>query len=287
MADNAPHPSPLIPPRRKPNRGWYLLALALLLGSLGVFVYAIASKAALLQERIDPMPRFVAPTPEAGTVITIDQPGKQNIFYENRGTLDGRAFDTPRRQVWTTYESPAMTCTVTRVETGEAVEVRLPGRDDAQSKSKTSKDQILTYDVGDRQGHSAWVFDAPTPGDYRVELAYVDAVMKQPGEITIPPELSKARKRRMTQADGEAYEAERRAAIERAALAEVEPVDVLFAVGPDPTRGSYFQVIGLRGAAGVLAFGFTFSVLIALVVFMLRNGHVTPRGQLSAVKRGL
>lgn len=273
--------------RRKPSRGWYLLSLALLLVSIGVFVVSLRQKAAYLETQIEPMPRFVGPTDPGGAVVTVTQPGKQIIYYENRGELDGETYDTPRRQVWTTYESPAMTCTVTRVDTGEKVDVRLPGKEDDAARSKTSRDQIVTYDLGGRQGYGVWVFDADEPGDYRIAIDYVDAVKLNPDAIVIPPELTKDDKKQMTSADGAAYEADRRDKIEQASLAQLEPIDVLFAVGPDPATGSYFQVIGLKGAATVLAFGFTFSVLIALVTLMLRSGSITPRGELSAVRRGL
>lgn len=274
-------------PRRKPSRGWYLFALLLLVGSTGVFVYAVLDKAAYLDRQIEPMPRFVAPTDEQSAVVEVVLPGKQNIFYENLGSLAGRSFDTPRRQVWTTYESPSMLCSVTRLDTGEAVDVRLPGMDDPESLSRTSEDQVITYDIAGRQGHSAWVFDADAPGRYRISLRYKDAVSKKVSDFEIPPELTRDDKKQMRQADGDAYQLERRAVIEQVALASLEPIDVLFAVGPDPTRGSFFQVIGLKGAAGVLAFGFTASTMIALLTLMLRGGHVTPRGELAQARRGL
>ena len=273
--------------RKIPSRKWYLLSLVLLIVSATVFVLTLRDKLAYLTDQLTPMPRFIGPTGEDGAVVTIEEPGKQNIFYENRGTLEGRRFDTFRRQVWTTYQSPSMTCVVTRVDTGEAIEVRLPGQGEEEVKSKISKDQIIAYDISGMQGHSAWVFDAETKGDYRIVLTYTDAVMLEPGAIEIPPELTKAQKKEMVSEEGKAYEEARRDAIEQAALAELEPVEVLFAVGPDPTRGSFFNVIGLKGAATVLAFGFTFAVLISLVTLMLRSGHVTPRGELSKAQRGL
>ncbi|MFN3168439.1 MAG: hypothetical protein ACE37H_15375 [Phycisphaeraceae bacterium] len=272
--------------RKKPSRRWYVLAAALLVSSVGVFVAVIVHKTSVMRDRIEPMPRFVAPTGEDGFVYTAESPGKVNIFYENRGAFDGRSFDTHRRQVWTTFDAPAMTCEVTHIDTGEAVEVRLPGVGEVADKRKTTEDLVFTYDFAGRQGHSAWVFDADEPGDYRVVLNYVDAVKREPGSVTVPPELTKAEKKKMTSEEGEAYEEARRDAVERAALAELEPVDVLFAVGPDPTAGSFFEVIGLKGAATVLAFGFTSSILISLVTFMLRTGNVTPRGELTDVRRG-
>ncbi|MEM9348541.1 MAG: hypothetical protein AAGB26_18380 [Planctomycetota bacterium] len=279
--DSSPEPTP----RKRPSRGWYLLSLVLFIGSLSVFVFTLISKASYLKEQIAPMPRFVGPTGDDGFVVTIDQPGKQNIYYENLVSLDGKAFDTPRRQVWTTFAAPSMVCTVTHVETGEAIEVLLPGQRDSEAKSRTSEDQIVNYKIDGMQGHSAWVFEVEQAGDYRIDLAYNEAVYVEPGSIEIPPELTKAEKKKMLTEDGTIYEAVRREAIERAALAELEPIDVLFAVGPDPTRGSFFNVIGLKGAATVLAFGFTFAVMISLVTLMLRGGHVTPRGEIDQVRR--
>jgi hypothetical protein len=274
------------PPGNKPSRRWYLLAAALLVFSVGVFVGVIVHKTNVMRDRIEPMPRFVAPTGDEGFVYTAEAPGKVNIFYENRGVFEGRSFDTRRRQIWTTFDAPAMTCAVTRVDTGEAVDVRLPGVGEVVDKRKPTEDFVFTYDFAGRQGHSAWVFEADEPGDYRIALKYVDAVKREPGSVTVPPELTRAQQKKMTSDEGAAYEAKRRDAVERAALAELEPIDVLFAVGPDPTAGGFFDVIGLKGAATVLAFGFTTSILISLVTFMLRTGNVTPRGELTNVQRG-
>src|SRR5690606_7006136 len=134
------------------------------------------------------------------------------------------------------------------------VELRLPGVGAVVDKRVVTKDLIYTYDFAGRQGHGAWVFEADQPGDYRVVLQYVDAVRLEPDDVTVPPELTKAQMKTMTSAQGEAYEAKRRDAVERAALAHLEPVDVLFAVGPDPTAGGFFELIGLKGAATILAF---------------------------------
>lgn len=273
------------PVRKRPSRAWYLLSAAVLLASVAVFLLTLRAKVVYLQAYLEPMPRFVGPTDEDGVVVTLDEAGKHNIYYENRGDFEGKAYDTPRRQVWTTFESPAMRCTVTRVETGEPVDVRLPGQDEPEKKSKTSENQIVAYNVSGMQGHSIWVFEADEPGDYRIKLDYEPAVYLERGDVQIPPELSKAQKKEMLSEDGQAYEADRRDALEQASLALLEPVDVLFAVGPDPTVDSFFNVIGLKGAATVLAFGFTFSVLTALVTLMLRGGHVTPRGDIKAIKR--
>lgn len=272
-------------PRKRPSRKWYLLSAIIFIVSLSVFIVTLREKAGYLYDQLAPMPRFVGPTGEDGIVVTIDQPGTQNIFYENRGVFDGKSYDTRRRQVWTTYEAPSMICTVTHVQSGQAIEVRLPGRGEEEEKSKISEDQIVAYDLSGMQGHSAWVFDADEAGEYRITLTYNDAVYREPGSIEIPPELTKAEKKKMLSEDGIIYEAVRREAVEQASLAELEPIDVLFAVGTDPTRGSFFNVIGLKGAATVLAFGFTFSVLISLVTMMLRGGHVTPRGEIEHVRR--
>lgn len=272
-------------PRKQPSRLWYLVSAAVLLGSAGLFVGVLVSKSKAMRGRINPMPRFVGPTDEAGVIVTIDQPDKLNIFYENLGTFNGRTFNTPRHQVWTTFDGPAMYCKVTHVASAKTVDVHLPGFDESNDKRNITKDLIYAYNLGDRQGHGVWVFNAQTPGDYRIVLTYDDAVLLEPKNITIPPELTKAQKAEMVSGEGATYEAARRDAIERAALAELKPIDVLFAVGPDPTQGSYFNVIGLKGAATVFAFGFTFSALTALVTLMLRSGHVTPRGQLADVRR--
>lgn len=276
---------PNTPTRKRPSRGWYVLSAVVLIGSVSLFIVVLKNKMQVMQDRIESLPRFVGPTGDAGFIVTVDEPGKQNIFHENLGTLDGRSFDTPRRQVWTTFDAPAMHCEVTFVQTGQATEVRLPGVGEVSDKREVTKDLVVPYNFNGRQGHSVWVFEAPDAGDYRIVLTYDDAVLLEPGDVAVPPELTKAQKKEMVSGEGADYEAARRDAVERAALAELEPIDVLFAVGPDPTQGSFFNVIGLKGAATVLAFGFTFSVLTSLVTLMLRGGHVTPRGELNDVRR--
>lgn len=273
------------PTRKRPSRIWYAIAALVLLSSTALFVAVLVNKARALHDRIEPLPRFVGPTEPAGFVITVDEPGKQNIFYENLGTLGDRVFDTPRRQVWTTFDAPAMTCTVTHIESGQVAQVRMPGTAESPDKREITKDLIVAYDFNDRQGHSAWVFEAERAGNYRIVIDYDQAVYQKPSDIVIPPELTKAKKRTMNRTEGAAYEEARRDLIEQAALAELEPIDVLFAVGPDPTVGSFFEVIGLKGAATVLAFGFTFAALTSLVTLMLRGGHVTPRGDIEHVQR--
>ena len=277
--------APQQPTHKRPSRKWYALSAAVLIASASLFIIVLINKSKVMRDRIEPLPRFVGPTDEAGFIVTVTEPGKQNIFHENLGTLDGRAFDTPRRQVWTTFDTPAMHCVVTHADTGEAIEVRLPGVGEISDKREITKDLVITYDLGDRQGHSAWVFKAAQPGDYRIVLTYDEAVLLEPGDVVVPPELTKTQKKEMISGEGADYEAARRDAVERAALAELEPIDVLFAVGPDPTQGSYFNVIGLKGAATVLAFGFTFAALTSLVVLMLRGGHVTPRGEIEHIQR--
>ncbi|MFK7789898.1 MAG: hypothetical protein AB8C95_10465 [Phycisphaeraceae bacterium] len=276
---------PTSSPRKRPSRFWYLLSAVVLLASAALFALVIINKSRALHDRIEPLPRFVGPTDEAGFVMTVMEPGKQNIFYENLGTLGDQSFDTPRRQVWTTFDAPAMTCVVTHIESGEVAEVRMPGTAESPDKREITKDLIVAYDFNGRQGHSAWVFEADQVGEYRIVLKYDEAVYRKPSEVDIPAELTKAEKRTMNSTEGAAYEQARREIIEQAALAELEPIDVLFAVGPDPTVGSFFEVIGLKGAATVLAFGFTFAALTSLVTLMLRGGHVTPRGEMEHVQR--
>lgn len=272
-------------PRKRPSRLWYLVSAVVLLLSLAIFVMTLRSKASYLKNQITPMPRFIGPTSDEGVVITLNETGKHSIFYENKGTLEGKPFKTPRSQVWTTYQSPSMSCTITRVETGESVAIRLPGQLASEEKSRVSKDQVINYDFADMQGHSVWVFDVDKAGDYRIKLSYNNAVYFEPGSVQVPPELTKEQKQEMLSKDGLAYEESRREAFERNLLSNLDPIDVVFAVGPDPTRGSFFNLIGLKGAAGMLAFGFTFAALTSLVTLMLRGGHVTPRGKIEDIRR--
>ena len=271
----------------KPSRRWYALAAVLLLLSLGVFIGTLVAKSAAVQDRITNMPRLVGPNPQ-GSEVELTEPGQYIIYHENLGTLDGRAFDTPRRQVWPTFASPAMTCAVVDLATGKPVELRLPGHTDKpKDKREVNTDLVPAYDTAGRQGHGVWVFDVDRPGRYRVTLAYVPEVELTIEQIEVAPPLTKAMQAEMTSAQGKAYEEARRAAEEKRELARLEPVDVLIAVGRDPSRGAFFEVIGLKGAAAVLAFGFTASAIIALVTLMLRGGHVTRRGELAQAQRGV
>lgn len=278
-------PAPI--PRRKPSWLWYVLSAFIFLTSLAIFVGSLIGKSAAVHNRIEQMPRFVGPT-ETGSVIEIAEPGKHIIYHENKGTFGDRSFQTPRRQVWPTFASPAMTCSVVREVDGQAIEVRLPGvSDTVKDKREVNEDLIPTYDLADRQGHGVWLFEVTDPGRYRVTVTYVPDVMLDAEDIEVPAELTKAEMATITREQGKQLEEARRIAIERLQLARLEPVEVLFAVGEDPSRGSFFNVIGLKGAATVLAFGFTVSALIALVTLMLRGGHVTQRGELSDARRGM
>lgn len=271
----------------KPSRMWYALAAVLMLLSLGVFVGTLVAKSAAINGRITNMPRFVGPNP-GGSVVELTEPGQFIVYHENLGTLDGRSFDTPRRQVWPTFASPAMTCEVVDLATGKPVELRLPGHTDKpKDKREVNSDLVPAYDTAGRQGHGVWVFDVDRPGRYRVTLAYVPEVELSIEQVEVPPPLTKAMQAEMISVDGKAYEQARRAAEEKRELARLEPVDVLMAVGQDPSRGAFFEVMGLKGAAAVLAFGFTAASLIALVTLMLRGGHVTRRGELTEAQRGL
>jgi hypothetical protein len=270
----------------RPSRKWYLLASVIFVASFGVFAGTLVYKSSAVAERIESMPRLVGPTP--GTVVELDEPGQYVVYHENLGTFEGQSFDTPRRQVWPTLASPAMTCDVTEVASGRAVEVRLPGVTDVpKDKSEVNTDLVPAYDRAGRQGHGVWVFNIDQPGEYRITLEYVPEVALAIEDVEVAPPLTRDMQAQMRAEEGKAYEENRRAAEEMRELARLEPVDVLIAVGRDPSRGSFFEVFGLKGAATVFAFGFVASAIIALVTFMLRNGHVTRRGELDQVQRGI
>lgn len=287
MTDQADSSNPPDPQRPIPSRGWYVLSAAILLVSVGVFVGVLISKTTAVRERIEAMPRFVGPSP-GGSVVELTEPGQYIVYHENLGDYEGKTYDTPRRQVWPTIASPAMTCTIVDLASDSLVEVRLPGIDNpVKDKREVNTDLIPAYNTAGRQGHGVWVFNIDQPGKYRIELAYVPDVALSMEEVVVPAELTRDMQKTMTSEQGKQYEQDRRTALEKRELARLEPVDVLFAVGQDPTRGSFFNVIGLKGAATVLAFGFTASVIIGLVTLMLRGGHVTPRGELDAAQRGM
>lgn len=282
------------PARRLPSRGWYGLALAILLVTAGVFAAVVINGRAGAHRAVDRMPRFVGPTPDTGVVLDLDEPGDYVVYYENLGTLKGaddvadRAFDTHRLQVWTTPTRPSMACTVTREDGGETVAVRLLGQTgDRPAEFDVDRDVGVIYDLGDRQGAGIWTFRVAESGRYRFSVAYLPEVYLDAGSVEVPEALTRAEQSQMRFEDVQQHEEQRAQALGRSALAELEPVDVLFAVGPDPTGGSYFNVAGLKGAAALLAFGLTGSTVIALVTLMLRTGSVTERGTMENVRRGV
>lgn len=293
-------------PRRKPSRGWYLLALAILLVTGAVFASAVLSARRSSWAAIESMPRFAGPTPTAegieaaggsvldswvdGEVIELSSAGDYVVYYENRGMFAGRSFDTPAYQVWTTPTLPSMTCRVTPAAGGEPLAVRLLGQTgDGPAALDADRDTSVIYRQGaadGRQGTGVWKVTVPEAGRYVVEITYRDAVYLDPESVEVPAVLTRDRQAEMPFAEAEQYEQDRDEAIARLSLASLEPVDVLFAVGPDPTGGSYFNVAGLKGAATLLAFGITASAVIALVTLMLRTGQVTERGTMENVRRG-
>ncbi|XAM00428.1 hypothetical protein OT109_03370 [Phycisphaeraceae bacterium D3-23] len=277
------------PPRKRPSRGWYVLAFLLLLVSGGVFVAAVLDGRSRAWAQIESMQRFVGPTDAGGVVLDLAEPGEYVVYYENLGDFEGASFDTPRHQVWTTPTMPAMTCRVAPADGGDALHVRLLGQTgDIADEFDQDRDTAVIYGRSDgtgRQGTGVWTMVVPEPGRYRIDVAYVESVMLDPVSIEVPVPLTRDEQSQTDFADAERHEADRQTAEARRALASLEPVDVLFAIGRDPTEGGFFQVLGLRGAASILAFGFTIATLMALVTLMLRTGQVTERGTMENVQR--
>lgn len=293
--------------RRRPSRKWYLLALAIVLVTAGVFVLTILGARRKSWAAIEAMPRWVAPTPTAesnaaapgstsgepehGVVIELPAAGDYVVYYESRGLFEGRLYDTPVHQVWTTPTLAAMTCAVAPADGGAPLTVRLLGQTgDTPGEMDADRDTSVIYrqDVEDgRQGTGIWAVSVPAAGRYVVDIAYREPVYLTPEEVEVPPELTRDEQSQMRFEDVERYEQERAEQLAKLALASLEPTDVLFAIGPDPTAGSYFNVAGLKGAATLLAFGLTAGAIIALVTLMLRTGSVTERGTMENVRRGI
>ena len=283
--------------RHRPSRGWYVLALLVVLVTGGVFAAAVMRERGRAWSSIEAMPRFVAPTGEGGVEIELAEAGEYVLFYENLGSFEGQSFNTPRQQVWTTPTQPAMACRVTSAGRGagegEVVPVRLLGQTgDKPGEFDADRDTAVIYErraqgEAQRQGVGVWTFTIDEPGRYTVTADYLSAVHLDPATVEVPPELTRDEQSQMRFEDVERYEQERAEQINRLALASLEAKDVLFAVGQDPTAGSYFNVAGLKGAATLLAFGLTAGAIIALVTLMLRTGSVTERGTIENVRRGV
>ena len=291
-----PEGSPSADGPSRPSRCGYFVAAAILVLSLSVFVLVVEQGRRSTRAAVEAMPRLVGPTGGGGVELTLPEAGEYAVYYENLGTLPGRegegdrVFDTPRLQVWTTPTRASMSCSVTPVRDGvsqDPLDVRLLGQSgNVPATLDAGRDVAVIYDLEARQGAGVWTFTVAEPGPYRIAVSYLDAVDLDTGAVTVPEALTRGEQSQMRFEDVEQHEQQRAEAISSDALASLEPVDVLFAVGQDPTAGAYFNVLGLKGAATLLAFGLTASVVIALVTWMLRAGQVTRRGTMEDVQRG-
>lgn len=91
----APPASPPNPiDRRKPSRGWYGLAFALMLIGVAAFTASLNAARTQVAQRLDAMQRFVAP---GTTPLTFGQPGRYLVYYEKVGQIDNENFDTSGR----------------------------------------------------------------------------------------------------------------------------------------------------------------------------------------------
>lgn len=252
------------PPKRQSKRA-YVLALLILVLSAGVFAGSIMLEDRRLNTAIDGLHRFIGP---GVTELDLDEAGTLLVFYENRSEHAGQAYDTPRRLVWPFQDTRAMTLRVTEMATGEAMEARDPER-------------IVVLDRSGREGKAVWQFTAPSAGRYRVETAWRE---ESPLAIYRDPEAFDSAREAWVQARQAEHDALQLAEGSEAAtfdpaavpfpgrlLREFAPQPVVLSVGPDPVGFAYFQVIGLKGGATVLALGFTASVLIVLLTYVHQN----------------
>ena len=104
-----------------PSRGWYALALVLLLIGLAAYVAALTAGRAETAAMVGALKTFSVP---GEATLTLDKPGRYAVFYEKVGTRSGERFDL--REAFPVL--PKMNLTLVDQATGEEVPPP-PGRE--------------------------------------------------------------------------------------------------------------------------------------------------------------
>lgn len=272
----------------------YLPAPLLMALGLGWFAFMVGTEKRRAADEINAMQRLVAPgwgdKPDAAAGNQGPAPldlaaGEYTVFYESFGTYNGTTFDTPPTLVRPAPDLAAMELTVTPEAGGEPLPVRLAGYEtDPDERAWVAANQkaaairgknrglvIYRRQGTGRDGQAIWMFDVPAPGRYLLRSRYMEGVDADPATIEVPPPPRGSDLRLMTEAQQQEARRPHAEALARHALAELEPKPVLLAVGRDPIGQRFFDPFALRGAATLGAFGLTFGLIWAVVVWMIRN----------------
>jgi hypothetical protein len=155
--------------RRRPSRGWYGIALVVMLVGVAAFVASVKVAQEKVADRLSQMQRFVAP---GSTTLTFDRPGRYLVYYEKVGEFDGRSFDTTR----VFRETPALDVDLRHDMTGEYVTVQ---------QVKYEENQAQMFNAG--RANSEFVFTLPPESfaeDAAGSVGYTISAAHENPEIT-------------------------------------------------------------------------------------------------------
>ncbi len=143
-----PDPDPLSSARPKaPSRWWYLGAVAIALAGFAGSVTLIGLRSVAM---VDELIQVVVP---GEAELTLREPGTYMIFHEQRYVVGDR--------LYVSDNIFGLRVAVQSATTGKEIPI---------APTATSE----TYEMGGRSGVSAFAFDIPEPGRYRLVAAYED-----------------------------------------------------------------------------------------------------------------
>jgi hypothetical protein len=141
-----------------PSRWWYLLAVAIALaGFTGMAAFMLPRLLGIADELI----QVVVP---GETELTLEEPGTYTIFHEQRSVVGDR--------LYVSDNISGLRIVVKSATTGNAIPI-----------APTAASQ--TYSFGSRSGKSAFAFNIPEPGRYRLVAAYDDGRAEPQAVLTI------------------------------------------------------------------------------------------------------
>lgn len=142
MSNQPDHPDDS-PTHSKPSRGWYGLALVLMVIGVAAFVASLNVAQAKVDAALNSMQRVVA---NGSAEMVFEQPGDYLVYYEKIGTFNGEDFDT----TGIFRETPALDIDLQHQASGEFLSVR-------QAKYEKSESQMFNHG----QANSEFVFTLP------------------------------------------------------------------------------------------------------------------------------
>jgi hypothetical protein len=138
-----------------PGRGWYVLAAAILVGSIAGAVWFGAGRVANIDSSLI---QVVVP---GGADLDLKVRGTYTIFHERRSQVGGTLYNVE--------DVSGLRVRIRAAASGRDIALRRPA---AQS----------TYSFGGRSGVSMLAFDVEAPGMYRLDAAYDDG-RRQPQTV--------------------------------------------------------------------------------------------------------